>query len=369
MRLSVVLVLAGLGLASDDGDVRAQARIQTGTRFQTVGGSDDNALETLSERRESDSFFRLQGEAEVLRRSDGWASAIGGSIRGFTERYDQLENEGRNQGEVRLFGHFRFGRPGLLVRALGGWRGRDYPDSTMRNFERRWGSLLGQLRVGPRGVFRPEVTVWSLDFNRTKDRDQVGVDLDLTYELPVGSRVRVHGGFGFGGVDYDRASLQVETTPDGELIPELGPPQDDTYRALRLGGQYLRGFLVQLQYTLRGQSSNSFGSSYRRHEIRWLLSGSLPLGISGQFYGNVESTHYTDDNLEEVFVLRAGEEQEAGEDNNLVALQASRALRRGWRAFVRHSWFENESLFVGNFYEKRVWTLGVSWETDEFSGF
>ena len=362
-------LLTPLGLAD------ARADWDTGVRAQAAGGADNNPLELFvddqanSQDPETDGFVRLQLEGEAIHRSTGLLRRVSVAGRGFSERYGSNRAEQRNQGEARLTADLRIGDRGPALRLVAGWRGRDYPDSTARNFARRWASLNARFRLGTRGFVRPGIALWSLDFNRTANRDQVGLDLDVLYEHAIRPWLTAHGGFGFGSVDYDRESLKVLYSPDGELLPELGPPQEDSFRSFRLGAQLVRGFLAQLEYTLRSQTSNSFGSNYRRHEVRWLVSRGLPLELSGQFYGNLESTHYTDQDLDKVFVLRAGEEQEAGEANNLVALQASRGLARGWRVFLRHSWFENESLFVGTFYRKRVWTMGISWESSGFSGF
>lgn len=353
----------------------AAIALDPAVRLQAAVGTDNNPLEVFNDATPNsrdpvtDEFVRLQVEGELTRRSTGLFQWMGLSVRGFSERYNEVQAEQRNQGEVRAIADLRLGPRGPALRLSGGWRGRDYPDSTARNFSRRWASANGRFRLGANGVLRPGVALWSLDFNLTGDRDQLGLDVDVIYEHSFRPWLTGHAGFGFGSVDYRRESLKVRYSPEGELQPELGPDQEDSSRSVRAGAQIVRGVLVQLDYTLRGQTSNSFGSNYRRNELRWLISRALPYQFSGQFFGNVESTHYTDPDLDKVFVLRAGEEQEAGDDNNLVALQMSRPLGQGWRAFLRHSWFENQSLFVGTFYSKRVWTLGLSWESPGFSGF
>jgi hypothetical protein len=80
-----------------------------------------------------------------------------------------------------------------------------------------------------------------------------------------------------------------------------------------------------------------------------------------QLRGRVETTSYRDSGLADVYILRAGENQEAGEDNNSLQLRLRRPIGTGWSIEGRVSWFRNESLLVGSFYRKTVGSLGVVW--------
>src|SRR5690606_37933558 len=175
-------------------------------------------------------------------------------------------------------------------------------------------------------------------------------------------------GLEVGGIRFQRKSLQVEKR-DGKSTVTLGPDQRDDHRLVRIGARYLSRMLVQLEYGFRSHRSNSIGSSFRRHEVRWLLSRSRPWGWPGQASGRLESTADTDEDLADLIVIRVGEEEEASDDNNVFALQVGRPLPEGWRLQVRHSWYRNESLLVGDYYEKRVWTFALSWESAGFTGF
>lgn len=313
-------------------------------------------------------FFRVQGEAEGATTRAPWTQRLGFSTRGFIERYSELPSEQRAQGEVRGFSDLRVGSRGGAARVEVSWRGRDYPDSTSRNFQRWSGGLRGRFRLGPKGIIQPRLELWTLDYARTAQRDQTGKAVEVAYELGLTPSLTASAGLEVGGLSLDRPSLQVERLPDTTVTISEGPAQRDNHRLARIGGRYLRGVLAQAEYGLRSYRSNSIGSSFRRHEFRWLVSKALPGNITGLFYGNIESTRYTDSNLDEVFVIRLGEEEEAGDDNNVIVLQATRRIASHLDLSLRHTWLENESLLVGSYYRKRVWWVAVSWESDGFVG-
>ncbi|MCA9729113.1 MAG: hypothetical protein KC729_15595 [Candidatus Eisenbacteria bacterium] len=365
----IVSILGLLVLATS-----ALASPQVEGRLQTSFGRDSNPLETVredlpsTESIEPDYFYRLQGESEITFRNTPVARRVGLSVRGFLERYDRLPSEARAQAETRLQLDMRAGSKGGVVRLETGWRARTYPDSTLRDFQRAWGSARARVRLGPKGSLQPRFEIWTQDYDRTNVRDQIGTGVELAYEVTLRKDLTATLGLEVGGIRFDRSSLQVERLDDGNRI-YLGPDQRDNHRLVRIGGRYLRRALIQLEYGFRSHRSNSIGSSFHRHEVRWLVSRGLPGGFSGQFYGNLESTHYTDKDLVDVIVIRVGEEEEASDDNNVFALQLGRPLLRGWRVQLRHTWFRNESLLVGDYYQKRVWTLALSWESGGFVGF
>jgi len=342
----------------------------SGVRLGISSGFDTNPLEELvSEDVERDSFLRIHGEGQISSPRLGFLREPSLAVRGFTERYSQESDERRNQGEARFRTETPLGRKGGVGILEAGVRARDYPDSTSRNFSRSWLRFASRFRLGPKGTFRPELFYWTLDYNRTLEKDQSGVELALSYDWQMRPRLVGTMGFELTDQDYDRPSLKADYNPEGELELEFGPEQTDSSRFLRLNLRYVKRGLFQLQYGLRSQTSNSVGSSFRRHEIRWLISKPLWRRISGQCFGTWETTRYRDDDLDDIFILRAGEEQEAADDSNLVAVQLSRPLRSDLRISTRYSWYKNESLLVGSFYRKQVATFTLTWEAGRLSGF
>ena len=77
----------------------------------------------------------------------------------------------------------------------------------------------------------------------------------------------------------------------------------------------------------------------------------------------LEGTHYRNQRFLDAWPVQRPGQLEANPDDNLVALRLARPIGRGWSAEGRLSWYRNESLVVREYYRKRIWTLGLTWET------
>lgn len=342
-----------------------------GIRLQSAVGHDNNVFEQLeSENRIGDSFVRLQADGRLAwRRAAGrWRGELLG--RALMESYAAEPAEDRRQGEcsAALGVSDRRGARRLLLE--GGISGRDYRSAPSRNHWRGWGRILSGISIGPRGTLVGRFDLWSLDFRRTGRRDRTGGAFDLSYEHPAGRELVLAGGLELGTTRHGVASIQLER---GEIPGEPsrlleGPDRLDQVRRVHLGVRRLGRLLLRAQYGYRSQSSNSIDGEYRRHEISWLLSAALPAGLHGQFYGNRGHTRFTHPALDDYFIPRVGE-IEAGEDDNTVAVRISRGILGAWSADLRAAWHRNESLLVGDYYDKVVATAGISWESGNPSGF
>lgn len=357
--LPAILLLLALGAP-------AAAGWESACRLQTSFGDDNNVREALAENeRLSDSYFRMLGEAELSRDDLMGRARAGIAARGFREDYRELPEERRRQAELRGAFALPLGSRGADLRFESGWSTRVYPaiaDSLSRDFDRVWGSIAADTPFGPRGTLHTSLRSFALDFEQTGFRDQWGTGLDISYEQPVARYLSARLGLELTGTRHGRDSIQWDGPP-GERSLVVGPPrQRDSVRHLHLGLRWVHGLVARVQYGFRAQNSNSLGSSLHRHEVRWLLAASLPQRLTVQCYGNLEATDYTDPNLDDVYIFRGGEEVEARDDNNQVILGVSRPLRRGFRIEARHGWYENESLLIGSYYRKSVWTVGLGWE-------
>ncbi len=123
----------------------------------------------------------------------------------------------------------------------------------------------------------------------------------------------------------------------------------------------MTGPLFEISLGWESVRSNSFGYSVGRRSAESAVSGWLPWRVLAQARGRIESTSYHDRDLARVFVLRSGENQEAGDDNNSMILRLRRPIRKGLALDGRVAWFRNESLLVGSFYRKTTATIGVTW--------
>lgn len=363
--LSFLLLLL-LGAVLPGSTSRAAGGWELGARLQSATGWDSNPVEASADP-EGEAFFRAQVEVGAARTlTNVLVRRVDVSVRGFDERFLDLAVEHRAQAEFRLRVDQAIGRRGGSGRWEFSTRARTYPDSTRRDFARgriRWD---GQFRLGPRGTLRPTFTYDQLDLEASEIDDRRTLEVGLGYDFGLRPGWVLFAGLELGGMRYDRASIQE--LPVG-AAPVLGARQSDELRRVRLGFRRVGRTVAQVEYGYLAQSSNSLGSSFGRHEIRWIASRALGLGIRAQFFGNLESTHLRDAELEDFQVYLPGEELEARDDNNLVALQVSRELDERLDLHIRHAWYRNETFLVGAYYRKSIWSAGVTWQLGKVSGF
>ncbi len=346
------------------------ADVTGGLRLHTSGGWDDNVFESLEARsRQGDSFLMLLGDGHVALAGLPLGVNADLAFRGFTQVYGSYPKENRRQAEGQAELDFR----GLGARGRSrlefGAGGRQYPDSLSRDYQRKWGRLTTALGLGPRGSLKCRLDLWTLDFRSTAPLDQTGVGFDLSYEHPLRSWITAEEGLELGGVQYGIQSIEeVQTDLESPPTPELGPDRSDSYHLLHLGLRFLRGGMAQIRYAYRMQDSNSIDGAYDRHELQWLFSYGLPGGLMGQFYGNLESTRYTNPDLGQILILGSGEADARGDDN-VVALRLSRTFGLHWSVDLRQAWYRNESLLIQNYYRKQVASAGVTWEVGSPSSF
>lgn len=340
-------------------------RVETFGRVQTAFGWDSNPREELEPADDaSDGFSRLllEGRIRSISATPGRRSVTLDS-RGFVERYLDLPAEARAQGEVRLIldQPLRERRGGIEAEA--GLRHRAYPDSTSREFQRLWGRLAARARFGRDGVVRPSFQVWRLDFAQTPRVDRRAFDVGLDYERSLAANWTGHLGVAFERIRHGRPSLRL--VDQGTGVPEaiLGEDQSDSGRRIHLGARFARKVVFRAQVGYQSQSSNSLGASWRRWDVRWLAAGSLSHGVTAQCFGTLEKVHFVDDHLDDVFILRPGDELEANEDNNALVVGLTKGFASRLRAEARFAWYRNESLLVGDFYDKRLWTIALGWES------
>ncbi len=337
-------------------------------------GRDTNVQEKLEpDEMIEETFARLMTQVRVGRRALPGGLRMDLGARLLSELYRGMPQEARYQEEVSLSilapGPARQG----LSRLDAGWSGRQYPDSTIRNHSRWWVRPQTQMRLGPRGTLRVRAEMWGLDFRRTDPRDQIGLSVDLAYEHPLRRWFYLDTGLELGGVRHGLRSIQViDLRQDATEMPQPmqvdGPDRKDDYRLAHAGIRWMRGVLLRVQFGVRSQISNSIDAGFTRSEIRWLVARGLPLDLQFQCFGNLETTRYSDRRLDLLDIVLPGE-VEANDDDNTVAVRMSRRIGQGFSADVRYSWFRNESLFLRDYYRKRVLTFGLNWEAGEVSGF
>ncbi len=315
-------------------------------------GWDSNVLEEMdAKKRVQDSFLRLMVEASPEPFRSGRQS-LGLRARGLTERYFHYASDSRYQVDGSFQANRRTGRT-ASVWLSGRGEFRSYPDNTDRNF-RRGSAALGVAAKARGGDFSAAWALRGLDYRRTPRFDRRAQAVTLDYRRALHPRIELSATAEF---EWSRYSRDAVKQPSEETTRA----QKDRGREARIAVQYMRGWLFETFASWEGVRSNSFGYSLGRRSLGGMASGWVPGKLLLQVRGRIETTSYRDSGLADVYILRAGENQEAGEDNNSLQVRLRRPVGPAWSLEGRISWFRNESLLVGSFYRKTVGSLGVVW--------
>jgi hypothetical protein len=332
----------------------------TPTRGGSIIGSagwgwDNNAREAMVDREKvADRFLRLTGEAvpDPLRRQ---RFSAGLRLRGLAEKYSRFASESRYQGDATL--DLRQGL-GKKVSAWGtAWiQGRTYPDSLVRNFARGSAAvgLQGPLRGGSVGM---GIAARGIDYHRTPEVDTRGQAVTIEIRRPLRRSLEGRLVAEFESVRWDRPAIRRV----GEDLFETSGHQHDRGRQFQFEFRYLRDWLLEATGGIESIRSNSFGYSIRRLSLEGRATGWLPGSVLLQVGGRIESVTYRDAGLEKVYIVRAGEDLEAAQDNNSFTAQVRRPLLKQVAIEARASWFRNESLLVGYHYRKALAAIALVW--------
>lgn len=316
-----------------------------------------NVREALEDKgAEDDALIRLLFDLQTPPVRFDKSVALEGRVRAGLDRYARFVEESRWLAEGRLQGQWGLGRGRRIFMNASAYQ-QTYPDSTNRDFRRFLGEVGYRAPMGPVWVAGASLDLHSQDYLRTSWHDETGWGLRLSAGRTLGSNLTGEAHFRIGEDFFGRQSLKAVRSGD-ETTFELGLDQKDSVRGLGLTFRRTRPFVARLSYILAFRRSNSFGFSFRRHDLSFLVSVALPWEMDVQAMGTVQFTQYTDSGIDTVFVFRSGEDVEGRESNNSLTLQVRRHLGDGPMAELRCAWHRNESLLVDRFYSK--WVLGAA---------
>lgn len=347
--------------------VRA-AEFRAGGRLQSALVHDDNVFEAMDAAgRHADSSLRLLGDGRFAVGALPLGSRAEISLRVLSESFRDKPSEDRRHGEAGLAWDLASATARHRLALEAGYGQRTYPDSTIRGHHRAWGRATGVIPVGPRGSLVGRFDVWQLDFRSTARVDQAGGGFDLSLEHPAGRHVVLQGGLELNVVHHGAPSVRfVPRQKPPELDTGLCPDRRDQGGGFHAGFRRVGRLVLQAQAGFRMQSSNSVDGTFHRPEVTWLVSWPWGWRVHGQVYGSLKHTDYTA--LRGMDVTRTGE-IDAGEDDNTIAVRLARPLGHGWDMDARVGWYRNEAAFVGDYYLKRVISVGLSRSFGSPSGF
>jgi hypothetical protein len=320
---------------------------------------DDNVREATEDSlARADESLRLLGELRLDAGALPLDLSGAVSVRLLSESFRDLPSEDRRQLESTLSLGLApaSGRGRASLEA--GYGMRAYPDSTSRGHRRGWGRITASAPVGPRGSLVGRLDAWRLDFRSTGRVDRTGGGVDLSYEHPAGAGIVLSGGLELGAVHHGIGRFRRGSGEDPPVL-DLATDRRDQVRFFHLGARRVGRLVVRAEVGYRSQASNSIDAALHRRELTWLVSYSPGWGVTGQFFGNLEKTTYTEAALRDFDITRTGDD--LGENQNTVALRLARELVRNWDLEVRTGWYRNEGLLVKGYYRKQVTSVGLSW--------
>jgi len=153
-------------------------------------------------------------------------------------------------------------------------------------------------------------------------------------------------------VDYDRVALFFE--PEGPTLIFNAAQQRDRQLNLKVQLNYTKRFLLNVRYAFQYNDSNSFGSTYSRHQLTLILGVPLPRQVWLRAYVALQLKNYSQANIP-IFPLDADPERQ---ESNFVIVDISKDLSPSTSLLLRLATYSNESVIRNRFYKKTLLTLG-----------
>lgn len=153
-------------------------------------------------------------------------------------------------------------------------------------------------------------------------------------------------------VDYDRLALYVD---NAGFILNAKDPQADRATSGHVGFQLYTGMLIQADYGLFRNASNSFGYGYWAHRFQATVVKHLGKGVDAQVFMQFHLRNY-DDELPDI--LGRGAESDEYEQS-IGVLKLSRAFAQEKVISIQYGFYRNGARQGVGFYRKHVFSLVV----------
>lgn len=200
--------------------------------------------------------------------------------------------------------------------------------------------LTGRVRLGLGGDDSRDVLLAETDYH------VAGVDLIYARSRQFRAHVRLSRRW----IDYDRAALVLD---EFEQIADLKMKQTDRASSLTLGFQAYAGMLVQADYVLLRNRSNSFGYAYWSHRIQGMLVRPLFWDIDVQLFAQFHVRLYDD---EVPNLLGQATETDAYEQS-IGVLKLSRQISSQYILAGQYGFYRNGARQGDGFYRKHVFSV------------
>ena len=204
--------------------------------------------------------------------------------------------------------------------------------------------VTGRLRVGMGGVDSRDVLLPESNYRK------VGIDFILSKGRQLSAHVRLDSRW----VGYDRFALELNR--QGQIGASLQTQSDRLY-SVTVGGQMFLGMLIQMDYSLLRNQSNSFGYAYWAHRMQGMLVRHLGKDIDAQLFVQFHLRLY-DDKVPNL-VGRVNETD--AYEQSIGILKLSRQIGLKHVLAVQYGFYRNGAQQGDGFYRKHGFSM--SFET------
>ena len=343
----ILLIIPGLcnnekAIGQQKGKWRLKNRLQASYEF------DDNIRETPSDTANhiEDSSLKFQFHSQALRKSR--KTLINFSYRGGLQTYFQNSIENKLINEIETDANLKIQKFALGFRGSG--RLKIYLNDILDYVA---GSAELYLRLPPILNFRNEVAfkTTGLNYQNFPTFDFSENQIRWAISKRIGSRFTWQMELSAQQVKYDRNVINI---PEESTLVILDMKHlDHNYKA-QFQLNYIKTFLINLNYSFEHNASNSFGYDYYKHQIIVIFGFQFPQNIWLRGYGATQLKDYTEEFIP-IFPTDIDTERE---ESNFFILDLSKDLSANLTLLLRFAYYNNESVIRSRFYRKKIVTLG-----------
>lgn len=171
---------------------------------------------------------------------------------------------------------------------------------------------------------------------------------DLTYSKQ--RNFSVHLRFLRRWIDYNRVALHLDDV--GQIVPQKDN-QADRASSVTMGFQAFAGMLIQADYALLRNQSNSFGYAYWAHRVQGMVVRHVGKGIDAQFFVQFHVRFYDED----VPNLLGGITETDAYEQSIAVLKLSRQISNRNTVSGQYGFYRNGARQGDGFYRKHLFSI------------
>lgn len=348
IKISLILALIGswaFEVIAQSSEWNFKNRVQFGFEW------DDNVYESRAAPKEKPSarlLFQTRGEQRKQNLYFGFRYS--GGYQGYQPivKEDKLINELTFQSEIKLTnwlcgGINAWGRLKLFL-----YKPIDYY-LISSNFYTR-------INLSHRWYFTIYIKPHRLNYRSETFFDYQGIEASASITKYFSRKFSIESGALFNRIDYKRQSYFF--IDKFNVLNLEKSKQRDKLQTIYFDIRYTSTLLWSLSYFYEINDSNSYGFSYFSRWLLITLSRKLPYHLLFRMQTMIQKKNYQDP-LAPYIPLELDTETE---DSNYLIIDVSRSFAQRYSVFLRLAWYQNESPFRAQYYQKQIATVGLEYQ-------